>query len=165
MLYDGKKSTENRLDIYLYALLLVLTSAINVVTINFYMFHISEIGMKLRIACSSLIYRKSLRLSQLALKDISAGQIVNLLSNDVGKLENTMLLHYIIIAPIETVLVVVSIYISMGWHGMIGSGILILSMFISGELKYFKIDSFLTSTTLLSMCENIKYVQCKNQRS
>lgn len=85
----------------------------------------------MRIACSSLIYRKALKLNQSAFVETSAGQIVNLLSNDVGRLENTIHLNHLFMAPIETLVVMVLIYVSVGWYGLIGALCLIVSMFIS----------------------------------
>lgn len=44
-------------------------------------------GLRCRVAASQLIYEKSLRLNQQALGSSNVGQIVNLLSNDVARLE------------------------------------------------------------------------------
>ncbi|XP_015109904.1 multidrug resistance-associated protein 4 [Diachasma alloeum] len=61
-----------------------------------------EMGMRLRIAASSLVYRKILRLSRYSANKTAGGQIINLLSNDVGRFDSVFaFLHYIWIMPIQ----------------------------------------------------------------
>jgi ATP-binding cassette, subfamily C (CFTR/MRP), member 4 len=72
-------------EAYLYAGAVILCTALNVLFMHPYMLSILHCGMKLRVAACSLIYRKTLRLSKNSLGDTTAGQIVNLLSNDVGR--------------------------------------------------------------------------------
>lgn len=56
----------------------------------------------MRIACSAAIYRKTLRMSKLATTQTSAGNVVNLLSNDVSRLDyGFIFVHYIWILPIQ----------------------------------------------------------------
>jgi ATP-binding cassette subfamily C (CFTR/MRP) protein 4 len=45
-------------EAYIYAAGIVLCSALNVIVIHPYMMAIFHIGMKIRVACCSLIYRK-----------------------------------------------------------------------------------------------------------
>lgn len=60
------------------------------------------VGAQMRIACSAAIYRKTLRMSKLATTQTSAGNVVNLLSNDVSRLDyGFIFVHYIWILPIQ----------------------------------------------------------------
>ncbi|XP_015437285.1 PREDICTED: multidrug resistance-associated protein 4-like [Dufourea novaeangliae] len=67
-------------------------------TISIFVFHhanlaSARLGMKMRVACCSLLYRKILRLSRKALNDTTYGQIINLISNDVSRFDE--FLHYV----------------------------------------------------------------------
>lgn len=60
------------------------------------------VGARMRIACSAAIYRKSLRMSKRAITQTSAGNVVNLLSNDVSRLDyGFIFVHYIWILPFQ----------------------------------------------------------------
>ena len=60
------------------------------------------VGARMRIACSTAIYRKSLRMTKLAITQTSAGNVVNLLSNDVSRLDYALIfIHYIWILPFQ----------------------------------------------------------------
>ncbi len=55
-------------------------------------------GMRLRVACSGLIYRKALKLSLKSLDSKSSGDIINLLSSDTTHIEyGAYYLPYLII--------------------------------------------------------------------
>jgi len=65
-------------------------------------------------ALSSLIYRKALRLSRTALGDTTVGQVVNLLSNDVGRFDLVLInVHYLWIAPLELIAVTYLMYLEV----------------------------------------------------
>lgn len=60
------------------------------------------VGARMRIACSAAIYRKSLRMTKMAITQTSAGNVVNLLSNDVSRLDYGFIyVHYIWILPFQ----------------------------------------------------------------
>lgn len=92
-------------------------------------------GMKLRLAVCSMIYRKSLKLSKTALGNITAGHVVNLISNDVGRLDLAfMLLHYIWLAPLITVVVSYLVFLEIGWSAFVGIAIVLFFVPLQGYL-------------------------------
>lgn len=98
-------------EAYFYAFLLVLMCAIYSICMHSFLLTQFHAGMKMRIAMCSMIYRKSLRLSKTAFGETTAGQIVNLLSNDVGRLDLAIAnLHYIWVGPLETIAVTYLMY-------------------------------------------------------
>lgn len=97
-----KVNSEDRTEGYLYAVGVILCSLFNVMGMHPYMLGMFHTGMKVRVAMCSMIYRKALRLSRTALGDTTIGQVVNLISNDVGRLDVSVIhMHYLWIGPIE----------------------------------------------------------------
>lgn len=65
-----------------------------------------HIGLKCRIAACGLIYRKSLRLSQSALVEATTGRMINMLSNDVNRFEQSSQMSInLITAPLQAAVV------------------------------------------------------------
>lgn len=117
-----------------------------------------HMGMKIRVATCSLIYRKILRVSRAAMEEeTSIGQVkiriskrynisrfslniltvqmVNLLSNDVNRLDFSVFsIHYIWIAPIQTALVSYLLYQEVSMAALGGILTLLLFIPIHGEL-------------------------------
>lgn len=81
----------------------------------------------MRVACCSLIYRKSLKLSKTALGHTTVGQVVNLLSNDVNRFDVAVItFHYLWLGPLETIVVAYLAYEDLGASGLIGIACLLL---------------------------------------
>lgn len=101
-------------EAYFYASAVVLTSAVNVFLMHPYLLSQLHLGMKIRVAMCSMIYRKALRLSKTALGETTAGQVVNLLSNDVGRLDLAIIfIHFLWVGPLETIAVTYLMYLEV----------------------------------------------------
>nr|QUF59454.1 ATP-binding cassette transporter Abcc4-1 [Brachionus angularis] len=86
-------------------------------------------GMRLRIGCSGLIYRKILKLSIKTLDSKSAGDIINLLSTDATRIEyGIYFLPYLITGPIQAIFVILVIYSQVGYSFLTGLLLLALIM-------------------------------------
>ncbi|CAH2068598.1 unnamed protein product, partial [Iphiclides podalirius] len=80
-----------------------------------------QFGMKVRIAACSLIYRKVMRMSSGALAQTTAGQVVNLLSNDVNRFDYAFIYtHFIWLLPLQVVIVCFLIYAKIGYAAIVG---------------------------------------------
>ncbi|VVC94160.1 unnamed protein product [Leptidea sinapis] len=100
---------------------------------------VGRFSLKMKIACSSLIYRKVLRMSQLSLGDVAAGKLVNLLSNDVARFDLAfMFLHYIWLVPLQLGIVMYFLYDIGGYAPFVGLfGVILLILPIQATLtKY-----------------------------
>lgn len=132
--FSSTQTDVSKSDAYLYALGVVLCSAINIFVIHPYMMAILHMGMKMRIACCTLIYRKALRLSKTALGETTIGQAVNLLSNDVNRFDVAIIfLHYLWIGPLETIIVTYFMYVEAGVSAIIGVAALLLFIPLQGQ--------------------------------
>ncbi|XP_059486251.1 probable multidrug resistance-associated protein lethal(2)03659 [Neocloeon triangulifer] len=133
--FSGPNSGITLENAYLYAVGIIISSGLAVMILHPYMMAVIHLGMQLRVATCSLIYRKSLRLSHEAMSQTTAGQVVNLLSNDVNRFDVApMFLHFLWIGPIETILCTGLMYLEMGWSVFIGIAILLATIPLQGLL-------------------------------
>ncbi|CAD7092877.1 unnamed protein product [Hermetia illucens] len=133
-------------DAWLYAGGVILCSALNVALNHSFMLGQVHCGMKLRIATMGMIYRKSLRLNKTALGDTTTGKIVNLITNDVGKMDFALIgFNALWVGPLETILIVYLIYREIGVSSIAGVIFLLLFIPIQGILGK-KIAMFRTQT-------------------
>lgn len=86
--YYANPERSNISEAYWYSAGIIACSFFAVITQHALMLSNLTLGMKVRVSACSIIYRKSLKLSKAALINTTSGQIVNLLSNDVGRWED-----------------------------------------------------------------------------
>nr|XP_012224795.1 PREDICTED: probable multidrug resistance-associated protein lethal(2)03659 [Linepithema humile]XP_012224797.1 PREDICTED: probable multidrug resistance-associated protein lethal(2)03659 [Linepithema humile]XP_012224798.1 PREDICTED: probable multidrug resistance-associated protein lethal(2)03659 [Linepithema humile]XP_012224799.1 PREDICTED: probable multidrug resistance-associated protein lethal(2)03659 [Linepithema humile]XP_012224800.1 PREDICTED: probable multidrug resistance-associated prot len=115
-------------EVYYCAAGMILLSILDCFIIHYTMHCTMHIGLRIKIACTSLIYQKILKLSNSVLDyETSVGQMVNFLSSDITRLESSLWdLHYIWIAPIQVVWISYNVFNEVGWAGIIGMAVLLL---------------------------------------
>ncbi|XP_015840080.1 probable multidrug resistance-associated protein lethal(2)03659 isoform X1 [Tribolium castaneum] len=101
---------------------------------------ITSLGLKLRIACSTLIYRKILTMRKTALEKISLGNIVNLLSNDTERFDNILLIPHIWLTPIKLIAATLYLGLNFDYSALTGIGLLVI-LLISQSFVYKNIAS------------------------
>lgn len=75
-----------------------------------------------------------MRLSQKALNETASGKLVNLLSNDVQRIDNLYALHPLWVSPITTAVAIYMLWIEIRWAGLIGVAIILLIIPIQSEV-------------------------------
>lgn len=137
--YSPNQTEISKTEAYLFAGGVIGCSLVNVFVTHPYMMAILHMGMKLRVACCSLIYRKALKLSKTALGQTTVGQVVNLLSNDVNRFDISIIfLHYLWLGPVETVIVTYFMYQQVGIAATFG--VLFLLLFVPLQGKKLKLS-------------------------
>lgn len=88
----NSKLSGTKNQIYLQCFLMVLGQFVYTNFINVYNYHTMLIGYRIKISLSSLVYRKTLKLSKSAFANTSSGQIQNLLAGDMNRIETIFIL-------------------------------------------------------------------------
>ncbi|XP_066143996.1 ATP-binding cassette sub-family C member 4-like isoform X1 [Euwallacea fornicatus] len=153
--YYEPNSKMTKTEAYYYAGAIAICSLISQTFQHTFMLHNFHVGMKIRVATSALVYRKVLKLNKSALVETTIGQMVNLISNDVGRFElTTTHIHSLWMAPIETTVVLTLIYFYAGPTGMIG--VVIMLLFIPLQMWLGKKTSEFRLATAIRTDERIR---------
>ncbi|EFA03656.1 probable multidrug resistance-associated protein lethal(2)03659 [Tribolium castaneum] len=136
---DQQNMTKN--VAYMYASALIFFIFSNIFIQHSCFLGMQHLAMKMQVACRSLIYRKALTLNKNALMKSTVGQMVNLMSSDVSKFSYICLhVHQMILAPIQTVIVLYLLFSTVNTAAMVGVGLLIV--FIPIQFYMGKLTSF-----------------------
>ncbi|KAK9504179.1 hypothetical protein O3M35_010567 [Rhynocoris fuscipes] len=142
-------------EAYGWAVGVILCSGFNVLFMHPYMMAVMHIGMKVRVAACSLIYRKALRLSKMTLGQTTVGQVVNLLSNDVNRFDIAFIfLQYLWLGPLQTCIVTYLMWQQVGVAAVIGLATLFVFIPLQGWLG--KQSSILRMKTAIRTDERVR---------
>lgn len=121
---------------YWYAGGIVFSSAFNTCIYHpFRQFMFLTAG-KIRVACSGLIYQKSLRISKCTMEEGQTGQIINILSTDLNKLDDGLShLYEVWKGPIEAMAFFFVIYSEIGSAALIGFAFLFSFIPLKGKIS------------------------------
>nr|CAD7423120.1 unnamed protein product [Timema monikensis] len=125
--YFTPNSTMAIEEAYMYGAGMIVNVYLMVIMDHHYNLSAAAVGMRIRIACCSLIYRKVLKLSMVSSGKTTTGWLVNLLSNDVNRFDMvTLFLHFIWIAPLQVLLVTYFLWQYVGVAAFIGVAFIFL---------------------------------------
>ncbi|KAB0803876.1 hypothetical protein PPYR_00846 [Photinus pyralis] len=153
--YYEHRSEANVEDTYIYGSVLIGILFLDGIVDHHAMLAIMHVCMKMRVSCCSLIYRKSLRLSRTSLAQTTVGQVINLLSTDVSKFDQTFVLyHYAFLGPLETMIGTYLLYRTLGVAAF--AGIAFLLLFIPLQLYLCKKIAVLRLRTAFRTDERVR---------
>ncbi|EDW89496.2 probable multidrug resistance-associated protein lethal(2)03659 [Drosophila yakuba] len=112
-----------------YAVALIVIGALTVAILNPTAFGIRHVSFKVRVALGSLIFRKALRLTKGSLGDSTSGHVVNLISNDVSRLDSSPYnVHYLLVGPLQVLIITYLMYQEIGISAVFGVLFMLLFM-------------------------------------
>lgn len=120
----------------IYGGVMVTFIVLGVLLFHPFMMHMMHLAMKMRVSVSSAIYRKALRLSRTALGGTTTGQVVNLVSNDLGRFDRALIhLHFLWLGPLELLIALYFLYEQIGVSALYGVAILLLYLPLQAYLS------------------------------
>ncbi|XP_076222940.1 ATP-binding cassette sub-family C member 4-like isoform X2 [Nomia melanderi] len=112
---DPNTHTASRTEALLYAAGAMLAMLAEVILMHHGDLWLNQLGMRIRVALCSLIYRKILRLNYSALSETSPGQIISLLANDAGRFDYVVFYcNFLWIGPVQMVLSFILLWTVIG---------------------------------------------------
>ncbi|XP_018785664.1 PREDICTED: probable multidrug resistance-associated protein lethal(2)03659 [Bactrocera latifrons] len=137
------QTTTTELDAYKLAAGIVLCSVIPVFSFHPFIFYIFQVGTKIRIGLSGLIYRKCLQISKNASNDGLRGRAINILSNDVGRFDVALaFLHDLWKGPTESLIIGYLMYREIGISAVIGVAFMLsfipLQAYVGKKAAYYR---------------------------
>ncbi|XP_011635942.1 multidrug resistance-associated protein 4-like [Pogonomyrmex barbatus] len=138
--FDNNSNTDYKIErdeALVYVAFLIICNIISVMIMHHALMLSQQIGMRVRISCSSLLYRKLLRINKASMTQTGTGQIMNLLSNDVTRFDQlTMFLNYVWIMPFQIVIIGYVMWDKVGISLFVGVGsLLIISLIVQGSVS------------------------------
>ncbi|XP_031350249.1 multidrug resistance-associated protein 1 isoform X4 [Photinus pyralis] len=118
---------------FLYVGLLFLTACVQTLVLAQYFHRMFVVGIRVRTALISAIYRKALKMSNAARKESTVGEIVNLMSVDAQKfIELTPYINMIWSAPLQIILALYFLWQVLGASVLAGLAVMIILIPING---------------------------------
>jgi len=126
-------ATPNAYAGWLWAVGLFLVLTVRTCTENNYFHRVVRVGYQLRMAMTTAVYRKALRLSPCAKQDTPTGQIVNLMQLDASRLDSMcMQVHVIWDGAYQILGYMVLLYVYVGPASFAGLGAMLLLIPLNG---------------------------------
>lgn len=131
---DGNNTSSK--TAYIYATAICVCTILPTFLLHHFFLRMFQTAMLTRISCSSLLYKKLLRLSLGSVSSTaSLGHLINLMSTDVSRFDLAFsLLPFIIMGPLELVVVTLILWFYIGWGSILASLVLLLIIPIAGVL-------------------------------
>lgn len=114
--FSEDKTPESYRNAHIYNFLMNFLSILTALMLNHLQLSQGRVGMRVRIASCSLLYRKILKLDRTGLNKTEPGQVINLMSNDVNRFDLVALfLNYLWVMPIVVPVVSYLVWQHVGW--------------------------------------------------
>ncbi|XP_049950536.1 ATP-binding cassette sub-family C member 4-like isoform X1 [Schistocerca serialis cubense] len=119
--YFNPDSNITEQEAYIYGSLMVLINFLKLFWHHHHTMLTTYVGMRIRVACCALIYRKILRINKQSMDVTATGQVINLLSNDVARFDQASLhANWLWFSSLQLALVTYCLYSYVSWAAYAG---------------------------------------------
>ncbi|KAI9138244.1 P-loop containing nucleoside triphosphate hydrolase protein [Paraphysoderma sedebokerense] len=120
---------------YLLVVGMFLLQMVGTITVNVFFQVCMSIGVKVRTALTTAIFRKALKLSPKARIEWNVGKVTNVMSTDVNRVDMvTPYLHFLWSAPLQIVICLALLIFQLGPSALAGLGLMIIFGPIQGKV-------------------------------
>ncbi|KAG7304443.1 ABCC5 [Plutella xylostella] len=123
--FSGEKNEETYKWAHIYNFIVNASSIVTSMMMHHLYLSQGCVGMRIRVACCSLVYRKVLKLDSVGLSKTEPGQVINLMSNDVNRFDQIVLfLHYLWVMPVVVPVVCYLLWQKIQWATLAALGVI-----------------------------------------
>uniref|UniRef100_A0AC35TH94 Multidrug resistance-associated protein lethal(2)03659 n=1 Tax=Rhabditophanes sp. KR3021 TaxID=114890 RepID=A0AC35TH94_9BILA len=109
-----------------YAILMFLVSSARNLVLNYFYYIMCKMGTQIKTTLTAATFRKTLKLSNIARKDKTVGEIVNLMAIDVGRYhEISWNVLQIFSSPFQIMVCLIYLINTLGWSALVGAIVMI----------------------------------------
>uniref|UniRef100_A0AC35TZL5 Multidrug resistance-associated protein 1 n=1 Tax=Rhabditophanes sp. KR3021 TaxID=114890 RepID=A0AC35TZL5_9BILA len=143
-----------------YAILMFLASQARSLIINYQFYVMYRIGTKTQTTLTSATFRKTLKLSMIARKDKTIGEIVNIMAIDVDRYQQVAWnILQMISAPLQIIACLIYLVILLGPSAIVGALVMVafmpLNYYSSGFLKKYETTQMKCKDERIKLCNEI----------
>ncbi|CAG2061368.1 unnamed protein product, partial [Timema podura] len=145
---------------YLYASMMFVAAAVQTMFNSQYSYKMMVVGIRIRVALVSVIYKKALSMSNSARKESTVGEIVNLMSVDATRiLEAVPYLNILWSAPLQIALSLYFLWEIMGPSVLAGLAVMVVLIpingFIANKVKNLQIRQMKTKDQRIKLMNEV----------
>ncbi|XP_028139569.2 ATP-binding cassette sub-family C member 4-like isoform X1 [Diabrotica virgifera virgifera] len=113
-------------EAYYYAALVLILHLVYTIYIHNYVIWVQQLGVEVKTAFSSLLYRKALKLTPSSVSEITLGNIVTLITKDVYSFQQSVwIVNDLWIAIVQTCVICFLLYAKIGVISFVGIGVIL----------------------------------------
>lgn len=112
---------------------IIVLTFLSIISVHPFSLNNIQLGTRMRVGCTSMIYKKALKIKKSTSVDDFNGRVINLMTNDVARLDfSACLIHCLWKGPIELALMGYVMSLEIGYFAWLGCAFLLCFLPLQG---------------------------------